>query len=311
MTSAEAARESAIDLAWSLWAELGVSTWARGHQDWSIEVEPLMVLTAFVGRSDPRLMRESIDWCAQFKDFISINQFRHVVTAARLPFPGEVNDYSATVANHTKRNMPGADVGEAYSLKRSHASRLPDFSSPSLVQLRLRALLGVSARAEVLRVLVTHPARTWTIADMAKHVAYTRRHVATALDRLQIAGVVYATGSDGKHEYVVRASEELAALSGPRPRVVPRWGAVVGALVTILKALTQVTSPALSMPESELSRQLRLLQPHLHDAGILLPELRREALVEDFVEWGAGIFTSFAAGNPRYLPTASSHGVNG
>lgn len=51
--------ESALDLAWSLWAELGVSSWTRRHQDWSIEVEPLMAYTAVIAPHDPRLAREA------------------------------------------------------------------------------------------------------------------------------------------------------------------------------------------------------------------------------------------------------------
>lgn len=86
----EQLRSSALDLAWSLWAELGVSSWHRRHTDWSVELEPLIIFTALVAQHDPRLLREAVDWCVKNDRFISLVQLRNIVIAQRLPFEGEI-----------------------------------------------------------------------------------------------------------------------------------------------------------------------------------------------------------------------------
>src|SRR5262245_61784017 len=69
--SSAAVTQSLIDLAWSLWAELGVSGWTRHHADWNVDVEALIILTAALEDADPRLRDESTDWCIRYARFVS------------------------------------------------------------------------------------------------------------------------------------------------------------------------------------------------------------------------------------------------
>lgn len=52
----------ALDLAWSLWAELGVDGMRRRHDWQAIDLEPLSIFTAYFGNTDSRLRAKSMDW---------------------------------------------------------------------------------------------------------------------------------------------------------------------------------------------------------------------------------------------------------
>lgn len=293
--------ESALDLAWSLWAELGVSSWTRRHQDWSIEVEPLMAYTAVIAPHDPRLAREAVDWCTTYEEFVSIHQFRHVVTAARWPFQGEVNDLTATLASRTKRRWPGAEKGTPYEFTSEGSSVLADLRRPSLVQLRLRALLGVSARAEIVRAMLTRSPREWSVRDIADRVAYTPRQLQGDLERLARAHVVQPQGDGKRLTYVLRNRDAWRAILGPGPAVAPRWDLLLRSVAGVLAAATALTTRQLAMPKAELSRQLRLLEPAFRGAGLEAPRITPVSDVDDFLEWATALLASLASGSAAHL----------
>src|ERR1700722_2553046 len=71
--------KSLADLAWSLWSELGVSGIARQHADCLILLEELIILTALIAESDPRLRDEALDWCSKYHNFVSVSRLRTLV----------------------------------------------------------------------------------------------------------------------------------------------------------------------------------------------------------------------------------------
>jgi hypothetical protein len=72
--SSESLREQLAALAWSLWAELGVSAWERHHSRWFIDLEALVVYTAWLGDTDARLRDEVTDWCIRFGSWVSASR---------------------------------------------------------------------------------------------------------------------------------------------------------------------------------------------------------------------------------------------
>lgn len=90
-----------------------------------------------------------------------------------------VADFDATVSQFIRRAWPGGKAGQPYDLQRSGKSRLRDLREPSLLQLRLRALFGVGARAEIVRILLTAPSGDFTVAQISEPIAYTRHQLAT------------------------------------------------------------------------------------------------------------------------------------
>lgn len=298
-------REMALDLAWSLWGELGVSAWSRSHGAWSVEVEPLIAFTAQIAEVDRRLLRESIVWCADRSELVSLNQLRHVVTQQGWPFEGPIASYGATVSRLTGRKWPGSADAEPYDVKRSGKSQLRDLRSPALLQLRLRAMLGVSARAEIVRVLVADPRREWGTAEVAERVAYTRRQVAADLEMLALAGVVRKTRPTASFRYALDDVETVLELTAPLPSVTPRWAPLFRLMTGLMDAVDSLESRPLEMPAMELSRQLRWLQPAMDAARIHPPHLAGDEILPGTLEWARDLFSSVARGDPIYLSADS------
>lgn len=300
--------DDALGLAWSLWAELGVSGWDRSHTNWSVELEPLIAYTAFLVEHDRRLLRETISWCVDNADLISMHQLRHVVTPQRWPFQDEIGRFGATVSLRSRRTWPASGTARPYEVEPSGKSRLGELLTPSMVQLRLRLLFGVSARAEIVRVLVSAPRSAWLLPDLASRVPYTRRQIANDLEALQLGGLVRRTERHGTAAYQLRSAEALLEVVGERPEITPRWAPLFRVLTTSLDASERLSDGRAQMPEAELARVLRHARPAIDASGLQEPPMRqRGSDVPAFLEWAQELFSSLGAGDPSFLLPETSH----
>jgi hypothetical protein len=287
-------------LAWGLWSELGVSSWRRSHQDWAVEVEPLIALTGLIGERDPRLLREAVDWCVTNQRFVSLSQLRRVVTAERWPFVEGIARFSATVGPIVGRRWPGPAEAVPYHLTPSGKSTLPDLSRPSLLPLRLRALFGVGARAEIIRVLLTR-AEDLSVKALADRVAYTRRQIELDLEMLVLSGEVSRSTINGPATYALIERAAWRGLLGEMPTLAPAWAPIFRALTGLLEA-AQMDASALAEPNVELQRRLRHLADPLERAGMQLPgRPRRFGRVSEMMEWTLEVVTALEAGDPSPL----------
>jgi hypothetical protein len=298
---ADELRDRARDLAWSLWAELGVSTWQRAHEDWVVELEPLIAYTAVLAPHDPRLLRETVDWCVRYERFVSLHQLRHVVARQRWPFDGEVARYGATVAAHTKRRWPGTAAQGPYEVASSGRSQLPDLGRPSLLQLRLRALVGVGARAEILRVLLARPADVWSVTAIAERTAYSRRQVDMDLEMLEAGGLLRREPGPGPTAFAFADPSLALRFAGPVPDIAPRWSPLFRAVLGLVDAVDTVTRGPLRAPGVELQRQLRLLEPELQATRLQPPGPRGPDEVDEFVAWTQRFLSHLAEGSAEAL----------
>jgi hypothetical protein len=294
-------REAARDLAWSLWAELGVSTWQRAHEDWAVELEPLIAYTAFLAPDDARLLRESVDWCVRHERFISLHQLRHVVTKQRWPFEGEVARFGATVAAHTNRRWPGIAREGPYDVALSGRSQLPDLSRPSLLQLRLRALIGIGARAEILRVLLARPADARSVSAIAERTAYSRRQVDMDLEMLELGGLLRREAGPGAAAFALAEPAAARHFAGPVPGMAPRWAPLLRSVIGLIGVVDAITQRPLEVPGAELARQLRLLAPELEAAGLRPPGARGPGDIDEFTAWTLHLMSGLARGSTDAL----------
>lgn len=174
--------EAVLDFLWSLWAELGVSGWTRRHRHWGIDPEPLVLFTAAVGQLDARLRDESTDWCIRYSRYVSVARLKNLLRSAPPPVAAAFGEYAATVSTHASVRWPGATQARVY--RPTGRSRIEGFTRPALVTLRLRALFGVGARAEILRHYVLSPAATFAAADFPE-AHHTKRIIAAELESLR------------------------------------------------------------------------------------------------------------------------------
>src|SRR5947209_20207308 len=96
-SSSASIREHVLDLVWSLWAELGVSSWTRRHQQWAIDPEPLILFTAHISGADRRLRDEALDWCIRYGSYISASRLRNLLKVAPPEQQTAFETFAATV----------------------------------------------------------------------------------------------------------------------------------------------------------------------------------------------------------------------
>lgn len=217
-----------VAFCWRQWAQLGV--FADGPIDnWAMDPEALLVLSVQVAREDPRLFDELLDWVVLNGRLLSVQRLRNL--AALSPEPRLIEVILAWAARNksTLRYAPPrapfdgvTSFQDLFSGQRSVSRRDPLFERygyvrppvtlsrkstpprlelPAAFGLRLRQLLGVSARAEVLRCLITVDAASVGTAFLTEATTYTRRNITDALGGFVASGVVTVReiGSDRRY----------------------------------------------------------------------------------------------------------------
>ncbi len=270
LTSSEQITDRAVALAWSLWTELGVSGWQRSHSSHAIDPERLILFTAFLGDRDPRLREEATDWCIAYGRYVSAVRLRNLLAAEAPGVQAVYGCIAATVNAHSSLRWPGAT--EARPFERTRRSRISDFSGPSLVVLRLRALVGVSARAEVLRAFVADRSARLSAADVASDAGYTKRNVAEALEALRMAGLLEVRALRNQRLYSLADAGWPDSLPGCLPDVFPRWRSVFRILTGLMTVLRQTDSLPARVRAVEAADLLRDLHADLQQTGVHLTE---------------------------------------
>src|SRR5680860_1223827 len=65
-----------LDFAWDEWAQMGAMASPRRRSPWAQDPEALIVFTLEVGRDDPRLFDEVLDWIATNQGLLSTWRMR-------------------------------------------------------------------------------------------------------------------------------------------------------------------------------------------------------------------------------------------
>jgi hypothetical protein len=274
----------ALDLAWSQWVELGVDGTARRHDWQAIDLEALIIFTAHLGNADGRLRASAIDWSITHSRFASAFRLRNLAEQASPATRAAFGKFAATVREHTKAPWPGQ--GDPLTLL--HAGRLgsPDLRRPSLVQLRLRALVGVSARAEILKLMLAEPDRPQSASTLAEDAAYGKGSVAQALDMLTQAGIVQAQPEANRLLYRLCRPGELAQTLQWLPSVFPLWSPIF----RTAEAIMDYAHAATGQPSTRTTALQTLLQRIDEDVHHLrlsdhMPRALGPASVVEFEHW--------------------------
>lgn len=274
----------ALELAWSLWAELGVDGLVRRHDWQAIDLEPLIIFTAHLGEADNRLRASTIDWCITNARFVSAFRLRNLADEASPRTGIAFGRFAATVRAHSKAPWPGE--GDPLTLFHPEHIGTPDLRRPSLIQLRLRALVGVSARAEVLKLMLADPDRMQAASSLAEEAAYGKGSVAQALDMLTLAGIVQVQPDANRLLYRLARPAELAQALLWLPSVFPDWWPIF----KIVEALADYahTAAGPSSPRTVAAqRLLDRIDPDLYRLGIAdhFPRTTRSAVVAEIEHW--------------------------
>jgi hypothetical protein len=297
VSSKEQLREFALDISWSLWSELGLSGWERRHEREGVDLEPLILFSAWLGGLDHRLRDESVDWCLTNMRFVSATRLRGLLKSADDEIVERFGDYSATVvSNVPTAKWPGE--GKPWKLARSHKSSVPDLARAGLLQLRLRALVGVGSRAELLRLLLIDMPRGWSAGELASETGYAKVNVAATLDLLMLGGVVRIERSGTQFRYRLARAAQLIEFAGPVPSFQPDWSARFSVMMNLLRLkLDRPTGQSLARA-ANLVQLLREVEKPLARLGLagLVPVPGRPDFNEEFDLWSKQLF-AYWSGN--------------
>lgn len=292
-----------LDLLWRQWSALGVSGQTSKKEHRVVDPEALLLLSLTICRYDARLFDEILDWLVANGAFLNVQRLRNLKkrfafqSQSQLSAISELlmeksNDplkWKRLTASRSPRKpeplfflksgkpipIPDENAPEfsAYGLLRGpirlrgHAQPFPTKGVPSLL-LRLRALLGVNARCELLCLLAAaeeiHP------SDVARKTGYSPRTVQNTLAEMARSGVVQVRSGNRAKWYWLQ-SGVLDPLLKPEGSPAPwfTWAPLFRALEMLwigvidpkwknLDPLTQA---------SELRRLGKEMRPLLADAG--------------------------------------------
>jgi hypothetical protein len=222
---------SLADFLWGEWGQMGVSTNTSRRDGWATDPEALLLLTFEVGRGEPRLFDEVLDWMLVNERLLSIQRLRNLAgdeddralveaVVGRLgqgrsrprlgarsnpPRAGEEARPFFRDSRFESGNPDPAFLAQGFlkpSGEASGKSSAPALDLPINLAFRLRLLLGVGVRAEVARVLLTTDAPWMNAQALTAATAYTKRNVQEAVASLTASGFVtsWTVGNENRCE---------------------------------------------------------------------------------------------------------------
>jgi hypothetical protein len=287
-------KELVLEMLWSQWHELGVpATVPRRHSDDFIDPEPLIAFTATQGDLDPRLRDESIDWVLSYGAYISKARLKNVLKAWEQLGSPTFREYAATVNANGGSGWP-AKGARPLSFRPRSRSLLEDLTRPSLISLRVRAICGVGARAELIRAFLSRPRLALTAADLSLETTYGKRNVLNELEPLRFAGLVTSFRAVNADRFQLVRADRLESLVGPVPRRFTRWVQIFAVLGTLLEVAKR--SAKKTALENAVSA-VRFLETH-HDL-LAAAEIHPPPLPAGPSAWA--VFIDWAVGYARAL----------
>jgi len=294
--------EQMLAFAWDEWAQMGVLADTGRADNWAADPEELLLFTLELGRDDPRLFDESLDWLLLNERLLSTQRLRNVAldaedralvdaalawtagkrSPATLRRAGSKRARSGQPARALFRTSPAeiASPEESFlqhgliraPIAASKKSRAPQLARPINFAFRLRALLGIGARAETIRTLLGTDARALSVQQIARSAAYAKRNVQEAVSALHAAGAIEALSVGNERHYSIDKQRwaQLLALDAaqlPRHR---EWIALLGALRRIIRWLADPGNEQLSdyMRASRARELVEEIAPSLQAAGV-------------------------------------------
>ena len=311
--------ERLLAFAWDEWGQLGVLARSDRRDRWAIDPEALVLFTLEIGRDDPRLFDEVLDWLVVNERLVSVQRLRNLAAddadralaeaalgwvarwrprarlTAKAANGGSGLDGSEPLFRTSR--VPTRQLDEAFlahgflkpSVEPSRNSQRPDPTLPANFAFRLRHLLGVGARAEAIRVLLGVAAPNVTAQIVAASAGYSKRNVQEALASLQAAGVldVLVVGNEQRFR---APRERWAALLGIEADELPHhrdWPALLHALRRIVRWLADPQDDELSdyMRASRARELVEEIGSDLRFAGVFVTDGGRPGAEywEDFV----------------------------
>lgn len=297
----EQLRSQLASFLWGQWAQMGVLAAAERSNRWAADPEALLLLTFEVGREEPRLFEEVLDWLVRNERLISIQRLRNLIREeadralveavvgwlgqrrrrSRLEArPGAAEGPTEAQPFFRNSPMPVSDADPAFlaqgflkpKSEPSGKSQAPNVLLPINFAFRLRQLLGIGARAEAVRILLTIAAPWVNAQVLAKSTAYTKRNAQEAVASLTAAGVLFSFQVGNEQRFSIPSDRWAQLLELDELPLHEDWPQLFAVYRKVLRWLADPAHEGLSdyMLSSEARTLAGEVSPDLHFAGIAI-----------------------------------------
>ncbi|HET7467170.1 MAG TPA: hypothetical protein VFL29_10910 [Candidatus Dormibacteraeota bacterium] len=296
MTFSDEITTLALDLVRSLWAELGIGGSPCRHDWQAIDLEPLIIFTASLAATDDVFISRTIRWCAINATYISSSRLRNLARRFTPATRDAAEKFMRVVHARAKEDLENGEF--------------PDLKRPSLIQLRLRALVGVGARAEVLRLMLAEPSEQRDKNELIDGSGMAATVCELALDALTAAGITKAEVAGAGATYRLSRPGDLAIAVSGVPVAFPDWVAIL-MLIDAIRAYasTDEDQAHRASAAKKLSAALRTQFGRL-DVDAQAPLVESEASVPAFDEWARSFVEEHAGATQRAEAHEASYSVH-
>ena len=291
----------ATDLAWSLWTELGVPGVVRRHTGVAIDPEPLIVASPRLAAHDPRLLGLVYSWCADNDQRISASRLRGLAALAPSSAQEALAPMVATLRQDQGVRWSVPSPGEPWAAPPEKRLTQVNVSRPPLLRLRLRALAGVGARADVLAELLGR-ADHWVRASDLQDEGYSKRNVARILSELTEAGLVEMRVQGKTHLIRLPRTTAIGELVGATDLAFPRWRPILAVVLTVIDLADLSDRPAATR-RVEAHKAAERLRPAAREIELASPPSTRgnPDAWDEVLTWAADQTSALATGDSLAL----------
>jgi hypothetical protein len=292
-------RQSLLDFAWNEWGQMGVLAEPARTSPWAEDPEALLLLTFDVGRHDPRLFDETIDWLAVNGRLISQQRLRNLCideldrrladaalawaaphqpalrSAAMRPPYDRAPAEELFPAAPARGRLDSAFTAYGWSkapTQPSGKSRAPLLDRPINFAFRLRRLFGAGSRAEIVRFLLTSRSPGAQAEVVRRAAGFSKRNVLDTANELVAAGALgsYTLGAAGERLYHADLDAWREFLSLEELPAHRDWPQLLGALRLLHRELSDLRWSDMSdyVRASEARQLMKRVAPDLRYAGV-------------------------------------------
>ncbi len=288
-----------LDFAWNEWGQMGILAQPTQTSRWAADPEALLLLTLEVGRQDPRLFDETLDWLVVNGRLVSQQRLRNLCVDGRerwladaaLAWAAQHQRALRAAGTRTRPDarppeqlFPGAPADDRLDpvfaahgwskapTRPSGKSRPPRLDLPINFAFRLRRLFGTGSRAEIVRFLVTSRVSGAQAEVVRRAAGFAKRNVLDTANDLVAAGALgsYTLGASGERLYNAdlnawRSFLDLEDIPAHRD-----WPQLLAALRILYRELTDARWDGLSdyVRASEARQLMKRVEADLRYAGV-------------------------------------------
>jgi len=287
-----------LNFLWRQWSALGVAGQASGEDAWIIDPEALLLLTCTMGRHEPRLFDEALDWLQENGRFINVMRLKRILRTEKFAGERALAAVASCLSKGTEatkwkllaESVPLPQVAEEFFIPpdgkpqpvlgepephffrygfkrgplrlRGHSLKFRP-AQPTNLALQLRALFGINVRCEIVLYLLTHEAAH--PSQIAREAYYFERAVQGTLVDMNQSGVVGLRANGREKHYWLKPDHWAALLN--RPPVFPQWVTWPPLFSALERIWLKVTDPGLEALDPLLqSSELRQLMAEVRPA---------------------------------------------